>query len=460
MRQKVFIFLALIFLITILIGLNAASYVQKEKVPDSELQPNRSSYNYGATGTRAFYDLLAETGRKVTRWQETPAKLREYGENYPSVFVIIGEVQREIKEKDAQDLLSWVSDGNKLVIIDRKPPENLMTTTANWKVSVEPPKMNPIFTTDPSDQKQMSEKTDAAKPAQPTIFTENINGVQLSRFSSSINLVRFSETPVKKGENDEHSSGENGEVNTVTTEKAADYDEEEETESEALNAPFVHLTEGRRNILVEVTFGSGKIIYLTDPYVVANGGINLADNAQLLTNIVASDGGIIAFDEYHQGYGANDNLILDYFAGTPVAAIFLQIALLIGVIFFAQSRRFARALPDAETNRLSKLEYVSAMAELQQRTKAYDLAVENIYKDFRRRAARLVGADNFIISREDLAKQIAERTKVEFDEINELMFKCEDIIHGEPTNKSEIVKLISSLRKIEKELGLKRSKNK
>ena len=457
MRQKIFIFLALVFLITILIGLNAASYVQKEKVPDNELQPNRSSYNYGATGTRAFYDLLAETGRKVTRWQEKPEKLREYAENNPSVFVIIGEVQREITEKDAQDLLSWVSDGNKLVIIDRKPPENLTTTTANWMISIEKPKINPIFTTDPSDQKQMSEKTDAAKPAQPTTFTENINGVQLSRFSSSVNLERFSETPVKKSANDENSSGENGEVNTVTTEKAADYDEEE-TESEALNAPFVHLADGRRNILVEVPFGSGKIIYLTDPYIAANGGINLADNAQLLTNIVASDGGIIAFDEYHQGYGANDNLILDYFAGTPVAAIFLQIALLIGVIFFAQSRRFARALPDEQSNRLSKLEYVSAMAELQQRTKAYDLAIENIYKDFRRRAARLVGADNFIVSREDLAKQIAGRTKSEFYEIDELMFKCEEIIHGEPTNKKEIVKITSRLRELEEKLGLRRSK--
>jgi hypothetical protein len=59
--------------------------------------------------------------------------------------------------------------------------------------------------------------------------------------------------------------------------------------------------------------------------------------------------------------------------------------LLIGLIFFSQSRRFARPLPPDEPNRLSKLEYVAAMAQLQQTTKGYDLAIENIYTDFRRR---------------------------------------------------------------------------
>lgn len=484
MRQKIFIFTALFFLILILVGLNAASYVQKEKVPDNELEPNRSTYNFGATGTRAFYDLLAETGHDVMRWQEKPAKLLEYEQNNPTTFIIIGDVRREITEKDAEDLLRWVSDGNTLILIDRQPAKSLTTTTTNWEISFQEPGNFPVFNTDPSDQKQMTNETDAAQPAQPTIFAESVNGVQISRFASYIKLNRFTgqentgkqnspkigvvssdyeppPAPIVENEPNENfnknSSNDNGEISAVRTEKAA-ASEDEETESEVLNAPFVHLADGNRNILVDAPFGSGKIVFLTDPYIVANGGINLADNAQLAVNIAASDGGIIAFDEYHQGYGANDNLILDYFAGTPVAAIFLQIALLVGLIFFAQSRRFARALPDEEPNRLSKLEYVSAMAELQQRTKAYDLAIENIYKDFHRRAARLVGADNFTISRENLAKQIAERTKFDFAEIDELMFKCEDIIHGEPTNKNEIVKLTSRLRELEKELGLQRSK--
>ena len=75
MKQKFLIVTALVFLIIVLIGLNAASYVQKDKMPDSESRPNRSTYNTGATGTRALYDLLAETGRRPVRWQESVSAL-------------------------------------------------------------------------------------------------------------------------------------------------------------------------------------------------------------------------------------------------------------------------------------------------------------------------------------------------------------------------------------------------
>ena len=62
MKQKLFVILVLGFLIALLAVLNAATYVQKEKVPDTEFAPNRSTYNPGSTGTQAFYTLLSETG--------------------------------------------------------------------------------------------------------------------------------------------------------------------------------------------------------------------------------------------------------------------------------------------------------------------------------------------------------------------------------------------------------------
>ena len=115
-------------------------------------------------------------------------------------------------------------------------------------------------------------------------------------------------------------------------------------------------------------------------------------------------------------------------------------------------------MPEVEPNRLAKLEYVSAMAEIQRRTKAYDLAIENIYTEFRRRISRLVGADNFTASYKDLAKLIAERAKLSASEVENLMFKCEDIIRGEPTDKREVLQITGRLREIEEKLGLKRAK--
>ena len=453
-----------------LVGLNAASYTQKEKIPDNEIFPNRSTYNTGATGMRAFYDLLAESGRKVTRWQESPSTLLSNNKNNPSTFVIIGQIRREFDEKEIEQLLFWVSAGGKLVIIDREPPKELITTTANWSISAEISTEKPSFQIDSSDQKQMTEKTVAAKPVQPTVFTQKVNAVQPSRFASSVKFERFFDVKTLKptpisiiGKDDEDGYDNNKPPPPPPPKQTApsaspSAPAPEEVETPALTAPVVHLANDQKNLLVDVPFGSGEIVYLTDPYIVSNSGISLVDNAQLAINVVASREGIIAFDEYHQGFGAGENRLLAYFAGTPLLAIFLQFAVLVGLILFTNSRRFARPLPENEPNRLSKLEYVAAMAELQQRTKAFDLAIENIYTDFRRRTARLVGVDNFTTSRQNLAILIAERANLKADEVDKLMFNCEEIIRGEPTNKKEVLQLTSRLREIEEKLGLRRKK--
>lgn len=444
MRQKFFIFLALIFLITALIGLNAASYVQQEKAPDTEFNPNRSTYNVGATGTRAFYDLLAETGRPVTRWQEPPSALLANNKNKPGVFVVVGEVKREFENNEIKQLLEWVAAGGKLVIVDRAPNTDLLATTAGWNVSFNTGELS-FFDVDPSNQKQMTDGAAAAKPVQPTVYTANINSVQPSRFASSIKIERFSDNKIYS---------ENPAVKSLP--QANEEESDNSFEIETLTAPVIHLANNKKNLLADFPFGAGKIVFLTDPFIISNAGIGLVDNAQIAVNIVASTDGLIVFDEYHQGYGSNNNRLFSYFAGTPVTAIFLQLAVLAGLVFYSQSRRFARPLPAKEPDRLSKLEYIAAMAELQQRTRGFDLAIENIYNDFRRRVSRSLGVDNRTIRREELAGMIAERAKLDRNDVEDLMFKCEEIIYGEKTNKREILRITARLREIEEKMNLKR----
>jgi antitoxin (DNA-binding transcriptional repressor) of toxin-antitoxin stability system len=433
MKEKSLIFFGLVILVIALIGLNAASYVQRETLPDSELAPNRSTYNAGATGTRAFFDLLAETGRSPSRWREPLSALNNSRNDKPATFVVIGATRREFTDDDVSNLLRWVTDGGNLVIIDREPPAALIATTANYKILTSSFAPAPFSAIDPSDQKQMTDKTEAAKPVQPTIFTKNVNAVQPSRFASSVAFERFTDFAT-----------------------AAD-DEEEEIESPALTAPVVHLANKEKNLLIDFPFGGGRIIFLTDPFIVSNGGISLVDNAQIGINITTSRGGIIAFDEYHQGFGAGENRLFSYFSGTPAAAIFLQFIALVAFVLYSQSRRFARPLPASEPDRLSKLEYVAAMAELQRRTKCFDLAVENIYTEFRRRASRLVGIDSRAASLEDLSRMIAERLDADESEIRGLLKKCEAVAHGETTDKKEVLSLVSRLRELEEKLGLKRA---
>jgi hypothetical protein len=483
MKEKFIIFITLIVLIAVLIGVNAASYAKKEKVPDTEFQPNRSTYNTGATGTRALYELLSETGRRVTRWQEPSSALSLENKNRPDTLVIVGSLRRELETTEIDHLLAWVRTGGKLVVIDRQPDKRLLAAADDWQISANYSRAKPGFETDPSDQKQMTDGANAARPVQPTVFTTSVNAVQPSRFAASITLERrgeddspaenagegegvgaggpvYQKEPVAKDEEDDYDAHE---PPARPTPKPINLPKDKILKTGKIGAPpaapLVHLANDKKNILIDFAYGAGRIVYLADPYIVTNSGITLVDNAQLALNIVSSGEGLIAFDEYHQGFGVNNNQLLTYFTGTPIVPIVLQLALLAGLIFYSQSRRFARALPVDEPNRLSKLEYVAAMAELQQRTKAFDLAIENIYTDFRRRVSRAFGVDNFTTARTDLAKMIAERVPSEdARQIDELLGKCEDVSHGERTNKKEVLELAGRLRGLEEKLGLQRRK--
>lgn len=481
MRQKLAILAVIVLLILVLIGLNAATYVQKEKTPDSEMTPNRSTFNSGVTGTQAFYTLLTETGRKVVRWQTATDSLLTETRNKPSTFVLIGPLRKPFTELESKQLLEWTSAGGRLVIIDRQPPDDLTETIVDWKFSFAQHGQNLLFQTDPSDIKQMTADTTATKPVQPSVFTTSVNAIQTSKFASSINFSRSADAIAQVYQTPYHyeaDEGAYGDAHSSPTPEPYDFykgaappataDSESQPDSSqdgsvansvstAASAPVVHMAAAERNVLVDIPYGAGEIIFLSDPYVVSNGGISLVDNAQLAINIVTAREGLIAFDEYHQGYGSNNNRLFQYFEGTPVVAIFLQCAIIAAFVLFSQSRRFARPIPEKEPDRLSKLEYIGAMAELQQRTRAFDLAIENIYADFRRRVSRLFGVDNTTTKYKELALLISGRIKIDSRPVEDLLFKCEDIIRGEPTNRKETVDLIARLRALEEKLGLQRA---
>jgi hypothetical protein len=476
------IFLALIFLGVLLVVLNAATYVQKQKVPDTEFAPNRSTYNSGSTGTQAFYSLLSETGRKVRRWQsELDTIDTDIGER-PAVFVMIGPHRRQLTDVENTHLMKWVAAGGTLVLIDREPLSDLMVSTAQWKLSVNPELSPDIYTTDAANQTQMTANTAAIKPSFPSSFTHGVNAVQPSRFASSIDFERFKDVgdagPNRGGDRPspekvatptpfDFGKPDTGEISPAG-EPDPDLSDEDPTPADPtdiirgkrvafFDAPVVHVGAPGRNLLVEIPFASGRVVVLSDPYIVSNAGIGAADNARLAVNVVTSRVGPIAFDEYHHGHGANNNRLFQYFEGTPVIALFVQCGLIVALVFFSQSRRFARPVPEPEPDRLSKLEYVSAMAELQQRSRAYDLAIENIYSDFRRRACSVVGLDNTTATRRALAERISERIGSPSREIEELLYRCEDVMYGTPVASKETVELVDGIRKLEERLGLRRA---
>src|SRR4030095_9791325 len=298
MRQRLTIILTVIVILGALVVLNTITYVKKEKPLDSEMAPNRSTYHSGPTGTRALYDFLSESGHKVIRWREAPDRLLSSSGERIQTLVVIGATPLPFTEEQAAPMLGWVARGGRLVLIDRDPPTFLLPKSGNWLINMKGFQF-PLPTVDPANPKEMTETVSALQPVQPTLFTHDVQSVMPSRFAARVR---------------------------ITAAKTRDFDEDSEYESvtgedELSPAPVTHVADEQGAFLVDYAHGSGRIIILSDPYIVANGGIALKDNLQLAINAITTSGGIIAFDEYHQGRGITRNALATYFAGTPVLPI-------------------------------------------------------------------------------------------------------------------------------------------
>ncbi len=482
MRQRLAIVITVVVVLGALIALNAASYVRIEQTSDSEFRPDRSTFNSGATGTRGLYDFLRESGYQVARWRESPAKLLSAGGIKPSTFVIVGEVIRPFAEKETQSLLLWVEQGGRLLIIDRSPERSLLPVSGRWTItnSIE---QNPFGDVHADNFEEMTAGVKPMSPAQPTALTRDVELVLPSRFAAAITASRKPEAKPNSGQVSEPDASKKQQQSQPEVSGAASSGEEEENEDapeappppdqrmgpgvgagtangesaqakRASPAPVAHLSNDRGVLLVDYSLGKGRIVVLADPFIVANNGISRADNLQLAVNLVAASGGLIAFDEFHQGREASQNALISYFAGTPVVAICAQLALIVLVIIWSQGRRFARPLPLQQVDRRSSLEFVASMAELEQRARAHDLALENIYTRTRRVLARYAGSSNSS-PRAEIAARVAERSSLNREELELLMRSCEETVNGAPTDARSSLDLARRLREVERALGLR-----
>lgn len=428
MRQRLTIILTFIVIIGVLVILNTLTYVKEDEAQDQEINPNRSTYHSGPTGTRALHDFLNESGYKVIRWRETPEKLLGDSGRMVTTFVVVGQTRVSFTEDEAVALLEWVARGGRFVLIDRDVDRELAPKSGGWAIGSNEPGF-PTLDVNPADASQMTKNVTALRPVQPTLLTRGVDTVMPSRFASRLNIVP------PAGEDEEWSTADEMGVGLP-------------------HAPIVHIADPSGALLVDYSYGLGRIVVLSDPYIVTNGGIRLNDNLQLAINALASQEGLIAFDEYHQGRGITQNAFAQYFAGTPVVALAAQIVLLVLLVLWTNARRFGRPLPLPQVDRRSSLEFVASMAELQERSRAFDLAIENIYTRTRRVLARHAGV-NYNSSRSEIAARIAERSTIDRQRIETLMRQCEDAINGEPINWRQSIDLVRRLREVERDLGLR-----
>jgi hypothetical protein len=416
----------IIIVIAVLVGLSAAGAIEFNRPTENEFAPIRSTYNSGQTGTRAIYQLLEESGTPVARWRKHYSSLEAEAED--SILVIIGPFQsgQKISEEEAFALQVWISTGGRALIISRSPFDQFGDPAIRAKA----PEKLPVHYETPE---QFIDRESDELIAQPTELTRGIRGLALSDFATR--MIFHPQDRAK--------AARTGVVETAPS--------PEEYSAPALYAPVIHLGDKDGAALADFTYGEGRVIFLSDPFVVANNGIARGGNLTLAMNMLRSMGSPdrrIFFDEFHHGYYEGGNPLVNYVRGTPAPWLLLQGLGLSLLIVYTYSRRFARPLPLPQVDRHSPLEFVGSMANLQQAAQARELALENIYPRFKAGLCRRLGLSSRASRDEIVAGARRRRLAISEIELRQTLSDAEMTLAGEPIDDARLLALVSRMRRI------------
>jgi hypothetical protein len=388
MKRNLGALLLILFFFLLIVGVNFVFMNEEQENKENEQFGNRSSYRSTPYGTMAYYTLLEESGYEVTRLERPFTTLKDRSDIGTLVLISLPPLSNP-NEEEFTALNQWVESGKHLIIIDREIAVEIGKMTAETGSSFG--ESNP-------------------QSLQPTLYSRGVESLKVSKYASRVKIEKGAATYL------------------IGDDKGA--------------------------ILADAEVGKGRVVMLTDPFIVANNGIDKGDNVALAINLlVNSPPGKIAFDEYHHGYGStgDDGSALAYFNGTPVKWIYWQALLITGLLVYTYGRRFARPIPLRRERRTTNLEFVSSMANITRLAKASDLAMQNIYSDFHSKLCRYGGVPTRV-ELPRLAAVVARRMRGDERELKTLLEKCESVAQGEPTSDSELLKLVTRIREIEREI--------
>ena len=392
MKRSTTAVLLVLVIFFFLVALNFLFFVDTQTAEENERDSNRSSYRTTPFGTQAFYTLLEESGYPVTRLEKPYDEISDR-DNIGTLILIALPDEGGPSQTEFAALNDWVGGGKQLIIIDQAVHLNKELGDIEADTPFLKPKSEP-------------------RPLQPTRYTFGVERLKTGDAASRIRL----------------------------NSRSAIY----------------HIGDDDGALLADARVKEGRVIFLTDPHIVANNGIKEADNVVLALNLLSErPQGKIAFDEFHHGYGARaaGEGVLAYFRGTPVPWLFWQGVLIAAVVAYTFGRRFARPLPLRRERRTTNLEFVSSMATITRLARATDLAMQNVYWDFRKRLCRYSGLPSNVESAQ-LAASAARRARLDEQALARLLMVCDQVARGRPTSDAELLKLVTRIREIESQIGI------
>lgn len=176
----------------------------------------------------------------------------------------------------------------------------------------------------------------------------------------------------------------------------------------------MHLAVNGIPVLASFSEGAGTVWVSGSIRPFTNRGIQEADNASLILNLLSDDspGSQIGFDEAQHGIdetaGQAESLVDWLTSSVPGWSILLAFGLAMAFVLL-RGRRFGRPIPlQEDVLRREPVEYIQAMANLLRRSGQRQYTLRHYRTQFRRTLARryAVAAD---LNAEDLSRAVAER---------------------------------------------------
>jgi hypothetical protein len=341
--------LFLVFLLIIAV-LAAALALLSPDQPETEPLANRSVYNYGATGYRAWYLASKKAGIPILTWERSFAHLDEMPSPATMLMVepyTVAKTSIIFGKKEGLYLLKWVEEGNTLVLLDsfKRYGSDFMAD---------------ILSLDIHTRKKPQHSASGFSPSQSVQIepTQNI-------LSSYVRQGLLSETALSFKLGNEAKSLFN----------------------EALQHQVLLENAYHQPLMIRIPYGKGIIILGTTADLGANrflqGPTN--DNYQFLSNLLVREKKPIFINEFIHGYTEAGDLLSYYQKHTPLGPIFAQFVLAFIVLLWLSFIRWtpkpqeALELPTTEAG--TGLDaYIQSLAGIYHRTQSSSLALEPLLR--------------------------------------------------------------------------------
>lgn len=307
---------------------------------DLELIPRRTSYSTKAGGVKALYDTLHRLDFPVRR------SITEIDDSLEDGVLFIISPEVSIMDREWEALRNWVARGNTLILADNMPST--------------------------PDYKNNKVTTYKAPPVYPSFLSDGIESVG---FAGKTRIV------------DQQLTLSNGTVGSTSYVNGKSMDSPvplEEKTNPDIGVPLVPLFGDTDGAVVACgNWGEGKVIMIYDGWPLSNQGIGARDNFAMILNALKDremrKGHKIIFDEFHHGYGKQKGIAS--LIGPSAKLGLAQLALAFLILVFSSAHRFGRPIPLMEGTR-QRGEYLSSMAALLHKARAFDLVREELGKKF------------------------------------------------------------------------------